>query len=145
MRPKPKALKKAGLVDVDAVTEVWEAALAAPAWEKPPVWIHGDLEAGNLLARNGRLSAVIDFGTPAVAQPRRGPYARLEVPARAGTGRLPRGGRRRRRDLGAGPRLGLAGSLPVPDDPFFRDHPARATAALKHLEAILAVHRSNGA
>lgn len=39
----------------------------------------------------------------------------------------------------------LAGSLPVPDAPFFRDHPARITAALKQLEAILADYRSSGA
>ena len=31
-----------GLVDTDAVTAVWEAALAAPPWDGPPVWIHGD-------------------------------------------------------------------------------------------------------
>lgn len=32
VRPKLEALRKTGLVDIDAVTEVWEAALAAPAW-----------------------------------------------------------------------------------------------------------------
>lgn len=32
--------------------------------------------------------------------------------------------------------LALAGSLPAPDDPFF-DDPARVTAALRHLDAIL--------
>ncbi|KUO18254.1 hypothetical protein AQJ91_26295 [Streptomyces dysideae] len=61
VRPKIEVLKGTGLVDTDAVTEVWKAALAAPAWQKPPVWIHGDLDAGNLLARDGRLSA--DGGT----------------------------------------------------------------------------------
>jgi aminoglycoside phosphotransferase (APT) family kinase protein len=33
------------------------------------VWLHGDLQAGNLLARHGRLSAVIDFGCLAVGDP----------------------------------------------------------------------------
>jgi aminoglycoside phosphotransferase (APT) family kinase protein len=28
-----------GLVDTDAVTEAWEDALRAPAWDRPPVWI----------------------------------------------------------------------------------------------------------
>jgi aminoglycoside phosphotransferase (APT) family kinase protein len=51
-----------GTIDADAVTAAWEAALLAPPWHKPPVWIHGDLQPGNLLAHRGRLSAVIDFG-----------------------------------------------------------------------------------
>lgn len=59
------------LVDTDAVTKAWETALHAPIYDGPPVWIHGDLEPGNLLLRDGRLSAVIDFcclclGDPAV-------------------------------------------------------------------------------
>lgn len=58
-----------GKIDTDAVTAVWDAALTAPAWDKPPVWIHGDLQSGNLLASQGRLSAVIDFGCLAVGDP----------------------------------------------------------------------------
>jgi len=33
------------------------------------VWLHGDLQAGNLLAVDGRLSAVIDFGCLGVGDP----------------------------------------------------------------------------
>lgn len=33
------------------------------------MWIHGDLSAGNLLAVDGRLSAVIDFGGLGVGDP----------------------------------------------------------------------------
>jgi aminoglycoside phosphotransferase (APT) family kinase protein len=58
-----------GVLDADAVTAAWEAALEAPAWQGPPVWIHGDLQAGNLLVRQGRLSAVIDFGCLGVGDP----------------------------------------------------------------------------
>jgi aminoglycoside phosphotransferase (APT) family kinase protein len=58
-----------GRIDADAVTAAWEAALHAPAWRRPPVWIHGDLQAGNLLVRRGRLSAVIDFGGLGVGDP----------------------------------------------------------------------------
>jgi aminoglycoside phosphotransferase (APT) family kinase protein len=58
-----------GMLDAGAVTAAWEAALAAPTWQGPPVWIHGDLQAGNLLARQGRLSAVIDFGCLGVGDP----------------------------------------------------------------------------
>lgn len=51
-----------GAIDVPAVTGVWDAALAAPAWGNAPVWIHGDIDRQNLLVRHGRLSGVIDFG-----------------------------------------------------------------------------------
>jgi aminoglycoside phosphotransferase (APT) family kinase protein len=57
-----------GRIDAKAVTAVWEAALAAP-WSGPPVWLHGDFAAGNLLVRDGALSAVIDFGCCAVGDP----------------------------------------------------------------------------
>lgn len=55
-------------IDVDAATKVWEAALAT-RWHRSPVWIHGDVSAGNLLLQRGRLSSVIDFGMLAVGDP----------------------------------------------------------------------------
>lgn len=58
-----------GMVDVGLVTEAWEAALQVPVTLGPPVWIHGDLQSGNLLSVKGRLSAVIDFGCLAVGDP----------------------------------------------------------------------------
>jgi aminoglycoside phosphotransferase (APT) family kinase protein len=58
-----------GEVDIDAVTSAWQAALRAPAWERPPVWLHGDLQPGNLLFVDGRLSAVIDFSAVCVGDP----------------------------------------------------------------------------
>jgi aminoglycoside phosphotransferase (APT) family kinase protein len=58
-----------GTLDTNATTAAWEAALRAPAWHGPPVWIHGDLQSGNLLALQGRLSAVIDFGCLGVGDP----------------------------------------------------------------------------
>jgi aminoglycoside phosphotransferase (APT) family kinase protein len=58
-----------GQIDAGAATEVWEAALAAE-WHGPPVWVHGDVAVGNLLVdKEGRLSAVIDFGCSAVGDP----------------------------------------------------------------------------
>ena len=57
-----------GRIDTDAVTAVWEAALKA-TWNGPPVWIHGDVAAANLLVKRGRLSAVIDFGCSGVGDP----------------------------------------------------------------------------
>jgi aminoglycoside phosphotransferase (APT) family kinase protein len=58
-----------GTVDVAAATSAWDAALQASAWNDAPVWIHGDLQPGNLLAQHGRLSAVIDFGCLGVGDP----------------------------------------------------------------------------
>ncbi len=58
-----------GTLDDDAVTAVWNAAIEAPAWHGPPVWLHGDLQSGNLLTIQGRLSAVIDFGGLGVGDP----------------------------------------------------------------------------
>jgi aminoglycoside phosphotransferase (APT) family kinase protein len=55
----------AGVLDADLATAVWEAALRA-TWRGPAVWVHGDVAAGNLLVRDGRLSAVIDFGSSGV-------------------------------------------------------------------------------
>ncbi len=65
-----KALKHLdGMVDVSTVTAIWETALQAPKWSHSPVWVHGDLSPGNILIRNGRLSAVIDFGNLGVGDP----------------------------------------------------------------------------
>jgi aminoglycoside phosphotransferase (APT) family kinase protein len=57
-----------GRIDTAAAAAVWEAALAAE-WRGEPVWFHGDVAAGNLLVRDGRLAAVIDFGTSGVGDP----------------------------------------------------------------------------
>lgn len=56
-------------VDRAAVTALWDAALSVPEWPHPPVWLHGDLQAGNVLVHQGRLGAVIDFGGLGVGDP----------------------------------------------------------------------------
>ncbi len=58
-----------GIIDTAAITAAWEEALGAPAWEGPPVWLHGDLSSGNVLVDGSRLSAVIDFGCLGVGDP----------------------------------------------------------------------------
>ncbi|MEU5953732.1 aminoglycoside phosphotransferase family protein [Streptomyces sp. NPDC047525] len=58
-----------GVIDTDAATAAWEAALRAPRWDGPPVWVHADLQPGNLLTADGRLSAVIDFGCMGHGEP----------------------------------------------------------------------------
>jgi len=57
------------MLDTGAVTTAWDAALQAPSWDGPPIWIHGDLSPLNLLVQQGRLSAVIDFGCLGVGDP----------------------------------------------------------------------------
>jgi aminoglycoside phosphotransferase (APT) family kinase protein len=56
-------------VDVEAVAAAWDEALAAPVWQGPPTWHHGDLMPGNLLLRKGRLGAVIDWGAAGTGDP----------------------------------------------------------------------------
>ena len=51
-----------GLAEHRAVTRAWQAALAVPAWDQPPVWLHGDLHPANIVVHRGRISGVIDFG-----------------------------------------------------------------------------------
>jgi aminoglycoside phosphotransferase (APT) family kinase protein len=58
-----------GSIDTAAVTRAWASALAAPTWDGPPVWLHGDLHPANVLVDNGRLSAVIDFGDITAGDP----------------------------------------------------------------------------
>jgi aminoglycoside phosphotransferase (APT) family kinase protein len=55
-------------IDCNAATEVWNAAVAT-TWDRLPVWVHGDVTASNLLVRDGRLRAVIDFGCAGVGDP----------------------------------------------------------------------------
>ncbi|WP_433006286.1 aminoglycoside phosphotransferase family protein [Kribbella sp. CA-294648] len=57
-----------GQVDTARAAAVWEAALGS-SWDRPPVWFHGDIAHGNLLVVDGKLSAVIDFGTSGVGDP----------------------------------------------------------------------------
>jgi aminoglycoside phosphotransferase (APT) family kinase protein len=55
-------------IDVALAAEVWDAARAVGAPERA-VWAHGDVAPSNLLVRNGRLSAVIDWGCSAFGDP----------------------------------------------------------------------------
>lgn len=62
-------LDAADQLDVRRALAVWDDALGADPWGGPPVWVHGDLLAGNLLEQDGRLSAVIDFGALGLGDP----------------------------------------------------------------------------
>ena len=74
LRPRDEATRAgiaalADKIDAAAVTAAWEAALAAPDWDDPPVWIHGDLDARNLLVRDGRIAGLLDWGSTCVGDP----------------------------------------------------------------------------
>ena len=56
------------LMDHRAALATWRAALES-RWQGNPMWVHGDVAAGNLLVRDGQLHAVIDFGQLAAGDP----------------------------------------------------------------------------
>src|SRR6202041_1412743 len=53
----------------DAVLRGWDAALAAPGYDGPPLWLHGDLHPANILVSDGQVSGVIDFGDITAGDP----------------------------------------------------------------------------
>jgi aminoglycoside phosphotransferase (APT) family kinase protein len=55
-------------INAGAATELWESAIQT-RWDRSPIWVHGDISPGNLLAIDGRLSGVLDFGSSAVGDP----------------------------------------------------------------------------
>jgi len=55
-------------MDVRRARAMWDKACAA-GLRRPPVWLHGDLKADNLIARGGDLRGVIDWGLSAVGDP----------------------------------------------------------------------------
>jgi len=75
-----------GVIDSDAATAAWERALQAPAWNGTPVWIHTDLLRSNVLVRDGRLGAVIDFGGVGVGDPAADVIAAWSVFSHTGRG-----------------------------------------------------------
>jgi len=57
--------------DLDAAELLWDEAMTLPgtSHRPEPRWYHGDLAAENLLVRNGRLAAVLDFGSLSIGDP----------------------------------------------------------------------------
>jgi len=63
------AIKKLdSAMDSKRITAIWNRALDSE-WNQPPVWMHGDIAIGNLLVKDGQLSAVIDFGQLGIGDP----------------------------------------------------------------------------
>lgn len=61
-RTRERAEELRGETDVDALLAVWQAGIEARPWDRPPVWVHGDLSDGNVLVRDAHLTGVIDWG-----------------------------------------------------------------------------------
>lgn len=55
--------------EIEAARAAWDDALEAPIWSGESAWLHGDLQASNLIVRHRVLVAVIDFGLMAVGDP----------------------------------------------------------------------------
>ena len=64
------AVVRERLAGADArLLAVCERALAAPEWDGPPVWLHGDPHPANLVVDGDRLEAVVDFGDLTAGDP----------------------------------------------------------------------------
>jgi aminoglycoside phosphotransferase (APT) family kinase protein len=55
--------------EAQAAASSWALGLAAPPWDGPPLWIHGDLHPANLVADGSRLVGIIDFGDVTAGDP----------------------------------------------------------------------------
>ena len=58
-----------GPLDVRLLTAAWDTARQVSEGEGKPVWIHTDLQPGNLLTAHARLAGVLDWGGLAIGDP----------------------------------------------------------------------------
>jgi aminoglycoside phosphotransferase (APT) family kinase protein len=56
-------------VEAPGALELWDRAMRAPEWTGARVWIHADLDRRNVLVRDGRLTAVLDWGGVGIGDP----------------------------------------------------------------------------
>lgn len=56
------------IIDETKAIKLWEQACKTK-WNKSPVWVHGDFAVGNMLLKDNKLSAIIDFGGMALGDP----------------------------------------------------------------------------
>ncbi|PCI73597.1 phosphotransferase [Candidatus Dependentiae bacterium] len=65
-----KAIALSGrFFDTKLLTKLWNNVLKASEWKGDPVWIHGDLHPGNLLAQDGKISGIVDFSFSGIGDP----------------------------------------------------------------------------
>jgi aminoglycoside phosphotransferase (APT) family kinase protein len=58
-----------GQIDADTARTIWDSAMQLPDWEGPATFVHADMMPGNVVTRDGRLSAVIDFAAAGIGDP----------------------------------------------------------------------------
>jgi aminoglycoside phosphotransferase (APT) family kinase protein len=136
-------LESTHLTDTVRLARIWDECLQAPPHAGPDVLLHGDLMPGNLLVRDGRLTAVIDFGAASVGDP--------AVDLMPAWNLLPAGARETfRRSLGAGDAvwqrgIGWAMVQAIVALPYYVDtNPGMADTARFTLDAILADRSQDG-
>ena len=111
----------------------------ATSWDRDPVWFHGDVAIGNLLVRDGRLAAVLDFGSSGVGDPACDTVIAWTFLSGSSRDRFRADARRGRRHLVARARVGavegadLAGRAPRGDSPD-------AALARRDIEQVIADH-----
>jgi aminoglycoside phosphotransferase (APT) family kinase protein len=130
-------------IDVGAVTAAWDSDVAAPPWTGAPVWIHGDLSSANILALEGRLSGVIDFGGLGVGDPAGELFVAWNL--------FPPEARRAFRaalhadDASWARGRGWALAIALVAMPYYRDtNPPLVERARRVVDAVLADHKANG-
>ena len=55
--------------DKAVLLHIWEQAVDVQPWAGPPMWIHGDIHAANIIVRNGHIAGILDFGLMGVGDP----------------------------------------------------------------------------
>lgn len=55
--------------DTKKLMALWQKICQLPQWHNPPVWVHGDFLPGNIIIKNKKLSAVIDFSDVGIGDP----------------------------------------------------------------------------
>lgn len=65
---KTQIANLAAIIDTQAALALWQKACETK-WQKNLVWIHGDFAAGNILIKDNKLNAVIDFGGTGIGDP----------------------------------------------------------------------------
>lgn len=129
-----RAIEGHGLA-LDRLWRMWQDGLALPEPDSPHVWLHGDLKPTNLLVREGRLHAVIDFGALSIGYPDAEHAAVWDYPPAARQAywdalRLDRATWRRARSWAVG--IGIGGV-----SYYWHTYPAFVAECLARLRAIL--------
>jgi len=57
------------LYDIKLLAKIWDETLSVPDWTGKDIWIHADLHAGNVLAFDGKITGIVDFGMMGVGDP----------------------------------------------------------------------------